>query len=84
MIDELWDFLAYIAVPVVICVVGLLGLLSVAYAGVSWECGSYGDVTGRDTQVRALNCYVEYQEEWMLHSEYEKIIVAREGLADES
>ena len=45
-----------------------------------YSCSSYGDVTGRETKFKALECYVNDDGIWFTRTEYKQVIIAREGL----
>jgi len=74
---DLIDFVEFVGLPILI---GTIILVTIAWGGSAWSCGGYGSVTGKETQTSALNCYVKVEGEWMLQTEYEKVIIAREGL----
>lgn len=51
-----------------------------------WDmaCAEYSEVTGMETKVRFLSgCYVNYKDEWLHYADYQRIIVAKEGLTNE-
>jgi hypothetical protein len=35
----------------------------------SYECNQYNEVTGRDTKIVGLNCYIKYDGEWYRYGE---------------
>ena len=46
-----------------------------------WRCETYGDMTRKNTDfVWFDDCYIEHSDEWMRYGDYQKVIIAREGL----
>lgn len=46
------------------------------YGLVKWQCDSYEMVTGKQTKVVAMSCYVKHESRFMLFSEYKAYITA--------
>ena len=61
-------------------VVYVFGILAVFifgfYAKLKWQCDSYEMVTGKQTKVVAMSCYVKHESRFMLFSEYKAYITA--------
>ena len=50
--------------------VALAAILGGVYVLTSWACNTHAQVSGQETQVAALTCYVKQDGKWMTWEEY--------------
>jgi hypothetical protein len=72
-----WRYKAVDHVPAAILVIGILFIIFGIYPLIKWantyECQQYQAVTGRETKMVDLNCYVQYDGEWYKANEVKVI-----------
>lgn len=52
-------------------------ILLIAYAGTAWSCNRYSEVTGKQTKMGALSCYVKDGDKWYIWEEYKYRFVTK-------
>lgn len=65
-------------IPAAILVIGILFILFGIYPLIkysnTYECEQYQSVTGRETKMVGLNCYIKYNGEWYRGNEFKVIV----------
>lgn len=65
-------------IPAAILVIGILfiffGIYPLMVYSNTYECNQYQEVTGRETKLVGLNCYIKYDGEWYRHNELKVIV----------
>ena len=76
-IQDWWRYKAVDHVPAAILVIGILfiifGIYPLMKYSNTYECKQYQEVTGRETKMVDLNCYVQYDGEWYKANEVKVI-----------
>lgn len=66
----------------VFAVIAFSGLLLAVNAYKEFKCGSYAEVTGKQTQWAFMDeCYIKTETGWLTKSEHKAVIVAQFGLS---
>lgn len=65
-------------IPGFILIVGLLfiifGIYPLMVYSNTYECNQYQEVTGRQTKIVGLNCYIKYNGEWYRYNELKVLV----------
>ena len=65
-------------IPAAILVLGLLfiifGIYPLMVYSNTYECKQYQEVTGRETKMVSMNCYIKYNGEWYRPNEFKVIV----------
>ena len=72
-IDWIYDHLAELILGTFVFVV-VFGLWPLMLYSNTYECNQYKEMTGRDTRMAGLNCYVQYDKEWYKMGELRVIV----------
>ena len=52
----------------------VFGLYPLMLYSNAYECNQYKEMTGRDTRMAGLNCYVQYDKEWYRMGELRVVV----------
>ena len=77
-LKEFFNFILCITCMIIIIGGFFLGFIAIMEYN---SCQNYSEITGKESQFKFFGgCFIKNDSNWMTHSEYEKIIIAREGL----
>jgi hypothetical protein len=73
-----WRYKAEEHIPAAILVLGILfiifGIYPLMKYSNTYECKQYQEVTGRETKMVDLNCYIKHNGEWYKSNEFKVIV----------
>ena len=65
------EFFQEVFIPTILTLSSVIAIsLLLLYVTIKVDCSNYSKMTGRETKVSVLNCYVKNQDQWYTLDEY--------------